>query len=330
MAAKLFSRIEDTLGKKLPLATLFEHATIARLARVLQRPGPLVEQRALLKIHGAGSRLPLYFPPSIGGEAFFLKPLARRLGADQPIWSFQIPEVDGGRKPFHAIETMAAFFVNELTRSQMPGGPYCLAGYSFGAAVALEMAQQLWARGDRVSFLALIDGDFSSPAPRTAGRLLRSAWASLRNLPYWLFDDFLVAPRAQRHARLAKEMRDVVRRLRDPLGKVAPVRSSTESTDEHRPGSLAPEDRALEDAHARALASYRPRPYPGRITLISSRTRSLLASAHAHDFRWAKIAAGGVDFKMIRGNHLNMMYEPFVRALAHELRRGLDRAQARS
>ena len=49
---------------------------------------------------------------------------------------------------------------------------YCLAGYSFGGAVALEMAQQLWARGARVACLAIIDGGLivreGTPARPTA------------------------------------------------------------------------------------------------------------------------------------------------------------------
>jgi oxalate---CoA ligase len=325
LAVKLFARMENAFAKRLPLSTLFEHPTIAQIAPLLQQPSGLAEQTALVKIHGEGSRLPLFVAPSISAESFFWKPMAAHLGADQPVWGFQIPAQDGVRKPFREIETMAAFFVDELTRAQRHG-PYCLAGYSFGAAVALEMAQQLWARGDRVALLAIFDAGLHSPAPRTIGRLLRSTWGSLRNMPYWLVDDFLHTPREEMLARLTHEMRQVVRRLRDPwLSK-----SSSTTTDAGEPSldSLPPEYHVLIETHRRAREQYKPRLYPGRVTLFRARTKGLLAFPGERDLGWGTIAAGGVDAKIVPGNHLTMIDEPFVRILATEMRRALDRVEA--
>jgi thioesterase domain-containing protein len=56
----------------------------------------------------------------------------------------------------HTIEEMAADYIAEIRRAQ-PHGPYCLAGHSFGGRVALEIAQQLTRKGERVSFLGLLD-----------------------------------------------------------------------------------------------------------------------------------------------------------------------------
>src|SRR5262249_14732874 len=139
-------------------------------------------------------------------EAFFLKPLVRWLGNDQPVFSFRIPDVGGARKPFRDIESMAAFFVNELVHADIPG-PYRLAGYSFGAPVALEMAHQLLARGEGVAFLGFIDWVPYSSRPRSLANLLGKAWASLCNLPYWITDDFLLTPPKRKRARLVDELR---------------------------------------------------------------------------------------------------------------------------
>jgi acyl-CoA synthetase (AMP-forming)/AMP-acid ligase II/thioesterase domain-containing protein/acyl carrier protein len=331
LAMKLFAHIEDTFGRKLPLATLFEHPTIALLARALQRPSRLAEQTALVKIHGEGPRLPLFFTPSVSGEAFFWKPLAQHLGDDQPIWSFQLPrEENGVRIPFRDIETMAAYFVDELKRAQRDG-PYCLGGYSFGAPVALEMAQQLWARGDRVALLAIFDGELSSASPQTIGRIWRSGWASLRNLPYWLMDDFLRTPREKLFARMSKgisrEMRKVAGRLRDPWALKSGARTS--DTEDPSLESLPPEYRMVIDTHRDAVTQYKPRRYPGQITLFRARAQGLLAAPQAHDLGWGRIAVGGVDVKVCPGNHANMMWEPFVRILAREVRRALDKVEAR-
>jgi amino acid adenylation domain-containing protein len=329
LAVRLFARIEDAFGKKLALATLFEHPTVAGIARVLQRPDRLAEERILVRMHGDGSGQPLFFTPSAGGESFFCKPLARYLGTDQAIWTFQVPEKDGHRKPFDTIETMAAFFVDQLSRSSIPG-PYCLAGYSFGAAVALEMAGQLWARGEHVALLAILDWGFVQPRQRTIGRLVHSAWASLCNLPYWLVDDFLVSPRKDRLTRLLREVREIAHRLRDPWGAAKAPGSTTQAAYDPWLDSLGPEYRLLIETHLRAFNRYVPRVYPGRVTLFRSRARGLLASSVERDYGWSKIAMGGVDVKIIPGNHHTMLVEPSVRIVAHELCRALDKAQSDS
>jgi amino acid adenylation domain-containing protein len=321
LAVRLMARIESAFGKKLPLATLFEHPTIAHMARILQQTSRFTKQSALVKIQGHGTRLPLFFSPSMGGEAFFCQPMARHLGTDQPIWSFQVPEHDGVRKPFVDIETMAAFFVNELTKSHSPGA-YCLAGYSFGAAVALEMAQQLWARGNRVALVAILDWGFSTPRPRTIGRLLRSTWASCRNLPYWLTDDFLHTPAKNMLPRLLGEIREIARRLRDPWAPGQGISSSDDPWETPLPSEF----QVLMETHLSALRKYQPRPYPGRITLFRARARALLSSGRERDLGWGRIAKGGVDVRMIPGTHLTMVQEPFVQILAHEMQRALEMA----
>ena len=52
---------------------------------------------------------------------------------------------------------MRCSLFQELTSVQ-PAGPYLLAGYSFGACVAIEMCKQLISIGQPVSQLFLLDG----------------------------------------------------------------------------------------------------------------------------------------------------------------------------
>jgi thioesterase domain-containing protein len=324
LAVKLFARMEKAFAKRLPLSTLFEHPTIAQIARILQQPSRLADQTALVKIQGVGSRLPLFVVPTVGGESLFWKPMADYLGADQPVWSFQIPVKDGVSKRFRDIETMAAFFVGELTRLQTHG-PYCLAGYSSGTSLALEMAQQLWARGDRVALLAIFDGGFYSSTPRTTiGEFLRTAWVSVCNLPYWLVDDFLRTP-GEKMLRRVRAMREVARRLHHRWAWKS--RSTTNDTDDPSLDSLSPDYRMAIETHRWSHAQYKPRPYPGRVTLFRARAQGLLASPRERDFGWGRIAVGGVDVKVFPGNHFNIMKKPFVRILARELRRALDREE---
>ena len=51
---------------------------------------------------------------------------------------------------------MAAAYVEEI-RTVQPSGPYFLGGGSMGGTVALEMAQQLQAKAERVALVAMFD-----------------------------------------------------------------------------------------------------------------------------------------------------------------------------
>jgi len=68
--------------------------------------------------------------------------------------------------PLGSIQALASFYMGCVRRAQ-PEGPYRLAGYSFGACVALEMCSQLQAQGVDVDFLFLLDGSHSYVAAYT-------------------------------------------------------------------------------------------------------------------------------------------------------------------
>lgn len=64
--------------------------------------------------------------------------------------------------PAPTMAELAAVYLRSL-RIEQPRGPYLLGGYSFGATVSREMAQQLQAGGESVLGLALIDEIHCSP-----------------------------------------------------------------------------------------------------------------------------------------------------------------------
>src|SRR4029077_8750398 len=127
--------------------------------------------------------------------------LARELGTDQPVYGLQARPLGGeSQAPHPTIEEMAAEYL-EAVRSLQPAGPYLLAGYSFGAVVAFEMARQLTGAGEEVAMLALLDemvpagdetadvdtasviADFLRYSAYQQGRTLEIDAAALRDLP---------------------------------------------------------------------------------------------------------------------------------------------------
>lgn len=159
LALRLMSRIEQELGAALPLSALFRAPTIEQLALqiVAQREAPRTE--ALVSFRARGRKPPLFFVHPVGGSVFCYQALAGRLGTDQPFFGLQDNEQAGEA----TIEEMAASYLVPV-REVQPRGPYQLGGWSLGGVIAFEMARQLWADGETVALLALVD---APPAERT-------------------------------------------------------------------------------------------------------------------------------------------------------------------
>jgi thioesterase domain-containing protein len=161
----------------LPLAGLFEEATIERLAAIIRSIRGR-EQGAdlgvLLPIQPNGSRPPLYCVHPSGGSVHYYFRFAHAFDDDQPVYGLQAAGLEGDGEPDTTIEAMAARYVAEIRRFQ-PDGPYRLLGWSLGGIVVFEMARQLRDLGERVDLAAVVDADAVSyePPPSPDDLLLR-------------------------------------------------------------------------------------------------------------------------------------------------------------
>jgi thioesterase domain-containing protein len=167
----------------------------ARLLDAAPAPG-----NAVVPLHPAGSRLPLFIVAGGGGLGIAFVPWARRLGPDQPSYALQSPALEGRSLPDRSVEALARGHVAALREIQ-PQGPYQIAGHSFGGLVAFEMAHQLGAAGQEVALLAILDSFPPDPAEqppaeeRSLAQRVRSAAGltvtSLRATPggeaHWRF-----------------------------------------------------------------------------------------------------------------------------------------------
>jgi aspartate racemase len=178
LAVRLIARIEEQLGARLPLAALFEDATVAHLAHLARQAQDARPPSALVAIQPGGHRAPFFCVHPAGGSVLCYAELARGLGAGQPFYGLQARGIDDGQPPQARIEDMAAGYVAAI-RAAQPDGPYLLGGWSLGGVVAFEMARQLTAQGHAVALLALFDS--LAPAagtgdnPAQMARLLEEA-----------------------------------------------------------------------------------------------------------------------------------------------------------
>jgi thioesterase domain-containing protein/acyl carrier protein len=154
-AIRLAARIRETFGIALPVASLFAAPTVEALARLLREGGEITAS-PLVPLRAGDDREPLFLIHPGGGSVFGYLDLVRSLEPGRPVYGLQSPGLDPGEEPLREVGEMAALYLTEA-RKVHPGGPWHLAGWSFGGLVAFEMARRLRAESEEVAGLALID-----------------------------------------------------------------------------------------------------------------------------------------------------------------------------
>jgi len=302
LATRLVARVREELGFEVPVAELLTGPTVEQMARVVTgRKNPA--RLPLVPLQTFGERPPLFVVHPAGGHVLCYHDLAFLLGMEQPVYALQPRGVDDGQAPIHAIEEMAAFYV-EAVRGLRPGGPYRVAGWSFGGVVAWEMAQQLHAAGEEVDLLALFDTAAHTPEGMmiNAGDPAEIVWQTVAGLAG--------------HAAAARVDVNELRGLEGRELALAMLRKM----DLPR---LFPESRVdqvltlttVRAANLQAQAAYRPRPYPGPLTYFrTAGSDDAQGRSPGLDF-WGGLA-GGVTAHRVAGSHGTILQRPYVAELA--------------
>ncbi len=328
-AAHLFIRIEEVFGKVLPLDTLFRSGTIEQLAAIIEESTQPKKRQSLIALQPQGDRPRFFCVHAIGGEVFSYRDLARLLGDDQPFYAFQGFTDPEAARDVCRIEETAARYVEELLAFQ-PTGPYCLGGYSYGAVVAYEMAQQLRRGGHEVAMLAVIDQRRPNLIPG-AKWTSSSIAACLRNLPHWVRDDILQCGAANLKRRVGLKVAALKKRSLGFLAPAARSRREPELGDFYDLSRVPSHYQVLMRSHFRALRNYVPQVYPGTMCLFRARTQPLAPGDwHRRDMGWGGLPAGGLTVTDIPGNHETLLDEPHVHILARKLRAALTAARTRA
>jgi len=301
---RLMVRIEREMGRSVVAQDWNPPGTIEALAAVLASQGvqnevppstaPAGRPRVLAR-NTDGERPPLVFVHGdFNGAGFYCLSLAAQLGAAQPFHGLMPHGIDGGAIP-DSIEEMARDHLDTL-RTIQSAGPYRLGGHCNGGLIAFEMARRLEAEGERVAALVMVASDVRSTAqPIPAAPLW---WRALRY--YW-------------------------RRLREAARGTPPPRPDSRGA-----RAVAERQRSRTEriaAYARALRTYKPGRYDGRVVLLWPEEQG---SRHGNDPTqgWGAVAPA-VEVRAIPGGHLSCV-TTHVKAVADEIRRALDGAEDRA
>jgi Thioesterase domain len=155
----------------------------------------------ILPLNDVGLGPSFYCVHSIGGGAVEFQHLARMLGPKQSFYGIQVPTCRRNAEFARSIKEMSRYYVDELVKFQ-PKGPFLLGGYSIGAAIALEVSQQLIARGRQVSLLVVFDGELFNTGGEISSRNPLYWLKLLLNMPRGIFEELMKDPRRFASTRL--------------------------------------------------------------------------------------------------------------------------------
>jgi thioesterase domain-containing protein/acyl carrier protein len=302
LATRLAVQIHELFSIELPLARMLTDPTIEAVAGYLDsaasRADHLPEQIVPLR-EGVGGRPPLFLAPPASGSPACYAIWAAAFRRGRAVYGLSSPGLSSGHAVV-SIRDQARIYV-EAIRAVQPAGPYYVAGWSLGAAVAFEIACQLREAGERVAYLGLIDGALPERG-RLPGNisLLRGLWWAV----VYPFSERLPLNYA------------TVRQLANFLGVALP----TPLFDLRQRGFTA-SVRLLTDvvfsaarslrvfmANIRGLRSYQPRRFDGAVTLFCTKPpKTVLEDVLQQRLsKWCD----RLDVKAAPGTHMTLILDP--------------------
>jgi amino acid adenylation domain-containing protein len=310
LAVRLFAEIESRTGVKIPLAALFQTATVAGLAELVDRQRGGEKDAGfnwIVPMSQGGHGPPFFLIGWVDGELLGYKDLAAHWQGP-PLYGLVAPGVDGRTLPITSIEAIAAHHIKQMREFQ-PEGPYYFGGFCFAGVVAYEVARQLRAQGQEVGMAALIDS-YWARRRGTRRQIERAKWSSFRAA------DTLGKARwfGTRLVRLLNRMRtEISFRYR-----VATVGLMTMTGRVHSPKGWNP----VTVAGRRAALRYTPVACDVQVEFFRAQVGPSEEST-----QWESLAQRGVNVRPVIGPrmaHITVLKEPGVRTLAVEMKRALD------
>jgi acyl carrier protein len=315
IAIKLFTRIENAFGKKLPLAMLMKASNIKQLAEAIRDDKATGEWPSLIELQtGTGeTKTPLFFIHPAGGNLLIYRNLIHHLGPELNVYGLQAQGLDGKRRILTTIEDMAAQYVKEI-QAIWPDGPYMLAGYCMGGSIALEIAQILRAQGKDVSLLAVMETyNFSNVVYNLSNSIvyrIQQTEFHLRNL--LMTDKKMVFFKEK--AKVAWDRKDIV------FGAVATKLGLKPKIGNGRNIVLS----TVWAACDQAAAKYVPKPYMGRI--IEFIPLKEYACFSGPKLSLKALSLGGLETYELPVYPRGMLVEPFVELLGEKLKACIQNA----
>lgn len=312
LAVMLVARIRERLGVEIPLAGVIEHPTIERLARSIEGAASLTPSgRHVHSYHPQGHRIPLVLIPGTLGTVFTFRSLPKLLGAEQPTHVVDfLGDYERSASNFDSIEAIAEYLEPEII-PLLHDGCAVLGGFSFGAAVAYELAARLRNKGHSIPLLISFDGQAPGhpkklPLPQRMVALGRS-----------LVQTYDGRALSKRMALVAERIKHLMLPASEPVPAAAAIDPE-----------LQRHLQAIGDAQYDAYERYAPT-FRQDIDLLLVKARPSGESSHVHaetpDYGWSDYLDGAIATLSVPGEHLHLFDDGNLPTLAHAVEQRLAR-----
>jgi amino acid adenylation domain-containing protein len=302
LALRVLAKIADQCGKKLPLTTFIQAATIAEIVTILQKEDNSDLWSTLVPIQPNGEKPPLFCVHGGDGNVLAFKNLIEYLGKEQPIYALQANILDGKQDIRQRIEDIATEYIKHIRKLQ-PQGPYYLSGYSVGGVIIFEMGQQLIAQGEEVALLALFD----TICPKyykqlSTGNWLAYHWHTFKGLKLEHKLIYLEGGLKERRKKTIKALQEIISPPTPEVDKTL--------------------DQELFFTFVNAVQDYIPQIYPGKITLFRCLEQNWWVK-HDRQLGWAELTENPVEVIDSPGTHNDLISKNYE-SVAQKLHNYLD------
>jgi thioesterase domain-containing protein len=266
-----------------------------------------LEHPRVTPIQSRGSDPRIYLIHDLLGDVDCYRALASALGPDQPVYALRSFSSD--LQGFHSIEKMATSYLTDL-RAFDPTGPYILGGFSFGGAVAFEMARQLEEMGEEPILVVMIDAWIAAAGCKLRSREQFSIlWKKTKEQGISYLTSKVLLKCIYWAHRARHLFLNLAGRICHGLRLEPPARVR-----------LA----LLEKANRRILWAYLPRVYRGRVLLAAcSRTLDFLSKRGSRFFGWEVLAGEQLEIHAVDAEHMSIMTEPSICEVAQRIKEKL-------
>lgn len=290
------------------VAALLEHRTVERAAALVREPETPDQPVRVLRSGSGGAPLFLFHPG--GGDTLVYRQLVDRLDPDLPVYGFdRLDQIS-------AIPDRAAVYL-PLLRAIQPSGPYRLAGWSFGGALAYEMATQLIEEGERVELLAMVDTILPLPVPEGLDEVdvLETRFSRFSEVLAANYGVEIDLPYRRMAQLSAHEQVDLLIEHIESIGMI---------NADVAPAIMRHQRTSYLDVVA--LQQYRPRHIPAPVVFYSAcdrqedGIRDPLFDRHDAAKGWDDVRGDDLRIVRVPGHHLSVLDPPNVDEVAHHLR----------
>ena len=306
LVMQLLILVEEKTGLTFPQSKFFDSPDVATIDKYLVE---MPFGASIITLQPRGKGPPLFCLHNQLGIVLHYRSLAQLLAPDIPVLGVQaanISEHNGAT----SIESMAAEYL-PLIRERQKAGPYYLCGNCFDGLLAFEIARQLVKQGEVVSFLGLIDTGYPMGTLQAAARRVRLSESPARAFSRIIMNRFL---------HIFTSLSELMTRTfghgyesQQDENAVEPPVDTNQASDlfNNRTSNL------MENAGAK----YRPKSYPGHVTLFHTQ-------ALGNRYGWHRVARGGfsaVQLPTGSDNHMpHLIFQPLVENLAEEIRKRIS------